>query len=431
MNKYKSLIILFFIVILAAVLRFWDLGKNPPGINLDEAAIGWNAYSILKTGRDEYGQYFPLQFRNLDDYKPPLYIYLTVPSVAIFGMNEFSVRLPSALLGIGAVIIVYFLTKELFKNYRIENSLKTENCKLKIALTASALLTISPWHLQFTRTAYETGSLAFFTSGGLLFFLLGQKKWPWLILSAVFFGMELYLYQAAKVFVPLFIFVLFLLYFKKSLFLFAVIFTLFFLPSFYLSITPEGRLRAWGTSIFQEMRPQKLDYAPTIINNYLLHFSPQFLFGLNLGPKVTYVPNVGLMYLWELPLLLAGFYYLFKEKNKKLALILTAWLLLAPIPASITIGLPSSIRTAIFLPSLQIITALGAINLFKKYRALVPLFYILASIFLFYYLYMWSTRALSMALKIGTKVIAKLSRNLPSWLLNTIASLFPIAWINL
>ncbi|MEK7127671.1 MAG: glycosyltransferase family 39 protein, partial [Patescibacteria group bacterium] len=179
----KTKIILILIILLAIVLRFWDLGKNPPGINLDEAAIGYNAYSILKTGRDEYGQLLPLQFRSLDDYKPPLYIYLTVPSVAVFGLNEFSVRLPSAILGVLAVVLTFFLAREMFNE--------------RVAVITALLLAISPWHLQFTRTAYETGSLAFFTTGGLLLFLWGLKKRPWLILSAVFFGLELYLYQAA------------------------------------------------------------------------------------------------------------------------------------------------------------------------------------------------------------------------------------------
>src|SRR3989344_2866260 len=94
------------IVTLAAVLRFYQLGKNPPGLNLDEVAIGYNAYSILKTGMDEYGQKFPVAFRSHDDYKAPLYIYLTSVSVAMFGLNEFGVRFWSALAGTLSVLVV-------------------------------------------------------------------------------------------------------------------------------------------------------------------------------------------------------------------------------------------------------------------------------------------------------------------------------------
>jgi len=379
----KDKILFILIVILAIGLRFWDLGKNPPGINLDEAAIGYNAYSILKTGRDEYGQFMPLAFRSLDDYKPPLYVYLTVPSVAIFGLNEFAVRFPSAILGVGAVILVYFLTRELFKSAL---------CSLLSAL----LLAISPWHLQFTRTAYETGSLAFFTSAGLLFFLFGLKKWPWLILSAIIFGSELFLYQAAKVFVPLFLFAISIAYLRKQLAVFWVVFLIFFIPTIVLSVSREGRLRAYGTSIFQDYRPpaanlelkrqdwlrddwksaavfhpEAFSFVPEILKNYLIHLSPWFFISPNLGAKVTYAPNVGLMYLWELPFLLAGMYFLANLKDKRPLFIFGCWLLFSPVAASVTTGLPSSIRTAVFLPSLQMITAVGIIGLLKKYRWLI------------------------------------------------------------
>ena len=85
------------------------MGQNPAGINLDEASIGYNAYSVLKTGKDQYGELLPIYFRSLDDYKPPLYIYFTVPSVAIFGLTEWAVRFPSAFLGVLVVLGVYLL----------------------------------------------------------------------------------------------------------------------------------------------------------------------------------------------------------------------------------------------------------------------------------------------------------------------------------
>ena len=85
------------VMITAYVLRFTGLGDIPTGPYWDEAAIGYNAYSILETGRDEYGIPYPISFRSFNDYKPPLYIYLTVPAVALFGLNIWSVRLISVL----------------------------------------------------------------------------------------------------------------------------------------------------------------------------------------------------------------------------------------------------------------------------------------------------------------------------------------------
>ncbi|MCL5431555.1 MAG: glycosyltransferase family 39 protein [Patescibacteria group bacterium] len=189
-------VLLILVTFLGALLRFRDITINPPNINTDEAAIGYNAYSILKTGRDEYGQPFPLAFRSFDDYKPPLYIYMTVPSVAVFGLNEFAVRFPSALLGILAIPIVFFLTRELLDNLPASR---------QIGLLSSFLLAISPWHIQFTRTAYETGSNAFFTGLGLLLFLKGLKNKWFLVGAGIVFGLQTYLYQASKVFVPMLI----------------------------------------------------------------------------------------------------------------------------------------------------------------------------------------------------------------------------------
>src|SRR3990172_10161443 len=107
--KNWSKILLALIIFLAIILRFWDLGKNPPSPDWDEVAIGYNAHSLLETGRDEYGIKFPLVFRSFDDYKPPLYFYLTALAVKFFGLNVFAVRFSSALFGVLAVLGTYFL----------------------------------------------------------------------------------------------------------------------------------------------------------------------------------------------------------------------------------------------------------------------------------------------------------------------------------
>src|SRR5687768_12237216 len=97
--KIKPGYLLVVIMIVAAILRLWKLGSIPPGLTPDEASLGYNAYSILKTGRDEYGQLFPTVFKSFGDYKPGLYTYAVIPFVALFGLNEWTVRLPSALAG--------------------------------------------------------------------------------------------------------------------------------------------------------------------------------------------------------------------------------------------------------------------------------------------------------------------------------------------
>ena len=113
--KKSSLI--YLIITLGLFLRVVYLNINPPGLTVDEVSIGYNAYSILKTGRDEYGTFLPFDFKSLGDYKPPLYIYLTAFSEAVFGLNEFAVRFPAALLGTISIIFIYYFLQILFLLY--------------------------------------------------------------------------------------------------------------------------------------------------------------------------------------------------------------------------------------------------------------------------------------------------------------------------
>ena len=100
-------------LIIGSALRLINLGSVPQGFTWDEAALGYNAYSIIKTGRDEFGKFLPLIFKSFGDYKPGVYVYTAVPTIAVFGLSEFATRLPSALAGIMAIYSVYLLVKNL------------------------------------------------------------------------------------------------------------------------------------------------------------------------------------------------------------------------------------------------------------------------------------------------------------------------------
>ena len=114
-KRFIFLIILIF-TLLGGVLRFYSFTNNPPGLNIDEVSVGYNAYSILKTGRDEHGQFLTLAFKSVGDYKPPMSIYLTIPSIALFGLNEFGVRFPAAFLSTISIPIYYLFFINFNKN---------------------------------------------------------------------------------------------------------------------------------------------------------------------------------------------------------------------------------------------------------------------------------------------------------------------------
>ncbi len=246
MRKYLWL---FLIVLLAGFLRFYQLTDVPPALNSDEVAIGYNAYSILKTGRDEYGIKYPLTFRSFDDYKMPVYVYLVTGSMKIFGYNDFSVRFPSAIFGTLTVLVTYFFTKKLFSrwDYKLSH---------RLALIASFLLAISPWSLQFSRAGYEANVAVFFVVSGSYLFLLGLKKWWAFLLSAIVFSLAIWTYLSARIFVPLLVLGLAVVYAKElwkqkiAVGLGIVIALILLLPIIRLSLSPQGQMRAAGVSAF-------------------------------------------------------------------------------------------------------------------------------------------------------------------------------------
>jgi len=342
--RTKLLIIL--ILLLAFVLRFYNLSQNPPGLYWDEVSNGYNAYSVLKTAKDEYGVFLPTVFRSYDDYKPPVYIYSIVPSIAVFGLNEFAVRFPSAAGGVLTVFLVYSITKKFFQN-------------VKLALFTSFFLAISPWHIQFSRGGFEANFMIFLTILGLYLFLLSKEKFYLLILSAISFGFALETYHGGKVWVPLFILtVVFfwkkeLLSHSKKLVLPLLILAIFSLPVF-LNFG-QSFVRGKSVSIFSE---QKTDKIEIFAKGYFAHFSPVFLFikGDSIGRHS--VPGMGQLYIFELPLIIAGIYLIFKEKFKYKNFLI-AWLFLAPIPAALSSPTPHALRAVTFIPLWSIISAYG------------------------------------------------------------------------
>jgi 4-amino-4-deoxy-L-arabinose transferase-like glycosyltransferase len=220
----KPKLLLLAILLLGLFLRTYHLADFPSGFTPDEASFGYDAYSLLETGKDHWGQSWPLTFRSFGDFKLPLYGYLTIPSVAIFGLNEFAVRLPSALFGTLAIFATYLLTKQLFskstpeKPPRLKASPDSSDLLSTLGANSLELLTafllaISPWHISLSRVAIEANLTSFFLPLGLFFLLKGlNNKSPgfWILdsgfclaISGLLLGLNMYTYHAARLFTPL------------------------------------------------------------------------------------------------------------------------------------------------------------------------------------------------------------------------------------
>lgn len=383
MGKKKSqLLTLFGIVILSIALRFYQLGINPPSLDWDEVSLGYNAYAILKTGADEYGNRMPLSFRSFDDYKPPVYVYLAVPSIALFGLTEFAIRLPAAIIGVIAVIALYFFVLEVLKNF-------DEQRKQLIALVASFFLAVSPWHLQFSRAAFEGGIGICFLVLSLLFFFKGIKKAYYYFLFVSFFVLSLYSYHSFRLINPLLLLVLVVVFYKDLLkqkvvvglaILCIIVSSLPVYMSFIHSDEVGARLSM--VTIFSDPELQKLSatnvasakdnhdvvgeilynrrfiFIPKIIGGYFDHFNFNFLFLNGDGGVQHHAYHMGMLYLWDLPFILIGIMYLLKKRDKRVLVVLILFIL-APLPASITSGTPHPVRAIAMIPAFQIFASVG------------------------------------------------------------------------
>src|SRR3989344_1492032 len=183
-SKIKNILGIIIIIIIALFLRLYQLNSVPPSASLDEVSIGYNAYSILKTGADEYGYKFPLLLRAYDDWRPALYVYLVIPFVKLFGLNVLSVRLPSVIFSVLTVISTYFLVKKLFPGTQKFSIFSSKAGQFSIGEIAAFLLAISPWHIYISRLGHEANmGLAFFIFG-ITFFIYRKVYFSFICIDA-------------------------------------------------------------------------------------------------------------------------------------------------------------------------------------------------------------------------------------------------------
>ena len=389
-------LLLISIFLLAFVLRIWNLQGFPVGFTPDEASFGYDAYSILKTGKDQWGTPFPLVLKSFGDYKSPLYSYLTIPSVAVFGLNKFAVRLPNAIFGTLAVLALYLLVKKL----EIGKSASSSMWKLEIL--AALLLAISPWHISLSRGAFEANLTAFFLPLGIYLFL--RNKYA---LSGIVLGLNLFTYHSAKFVTPIILLAL-IFYAKekiKKVVPTLLFFGIFLVLTFYTFTQGAGArvnersitngaledgakikialIQKGMNPILARLLHNKYQVtAERFVKNYIQYFSPRFL--VFDGPaETTYgmVRGLGVLTYAEIIGMVALAFLARKIKDKRLLLFLFFWLLIAPVPASLATGVGyAGNRVSTMIPVIQILAGWGIYLALQKYKYLKYLL-VLAAIF--------------------------------------------------
>ncbi len=366
------------IIIFASFLRLYNLSSIPPGVNRDEASIGYTSYSILQTGKDEYGRFLPLSFESFGDWKLPLYIYTSIPFVKVLGLTELSVRLPSALAGIFTIGALFALVRILFAN-------------VPLALLSSFILSIMPWHIHISRVESESNVAILFVTLATILFLkaLTYKRTIFLTMSGILFALTYYTYHGNHIFTTLFALGLIFLYrdevFKipkwfvsagVSAALVTIILSFTLLSANKTKISGIGifgdptivhtkielvRLSHTNPSaLFSRLLHNKPIYAlTTITQNYLKSYSPEFLFITGGKNHAHNIQGYGNMHPIESIFLLLGLCFVLTQIKKKKYLLILWWLLAAGVAPAITKDAPHSNRMFAVVPALSILVALG------------------------------------------------------------------------
>lgn len=391
-KTYRIIIVLLFVA--AFFLRVYRLDNVPPSPSLDEVSIGYNAYSIAKTGMDEYKTRLPIVLRAYDDWRPGLYVYLVSAMVPFFGLSMWAVRLPSMVLSLVTIYITYQTALLLGRKHKERHI---------AAMWTLGCISFSAWHIYISRLGHEVNlGLTLFTVGAYaLCHFVVTRKTQGLYWAAVFLALSLYGYQSEKAIIPVFLGASLIggwkqfLGAKKHAVYALIIFVLCAAYAVVLTVSPEGMTRIRGTSAVSADSPimvqARLDHAKAvgqgnrlaalvtsrpvtalrvISSNYLMHFSPLWLFSGSQSESHK-VPYMGLLYWWQGILILAGVWYMRHKVPREVFWIIIAWMLSAPVPAALTTQAPHAMRTLTAVVPLMICAGFGSYAITKhKYAKL-------------------------------------------------------------
>lgn len=366
--------------------------------------MGYTSYSLLQTGRDEWGEPWPILFRSYGEWKSPVYIYLLLPFIKIFGLNAWGVRLPAALFGILAVYLTYLIGKKLYSE--------------KVGLWAAFLLAVSPWHLMLSRPAFEAGVALTLILAGLYSYLNSS-----FLSTAILFGLSLHAYHSAKIVVPLLILFLLLSHLKtlsfKKLILPFVIFLIFISPiiSDFVTGKTQKRFQQVGITTDAELVERFFRYRSTFplgefgnklvfnkytfilvkgFSNWTSYLSPHFLLGSESIRAQHSIPFRGVLYFTEFAFAIYGIIVLFKSKKTLLNYLPIYVILIGFIPPALTKDIYHVLRSIMTLPWWQILAGIGIVELAsKKYKYLNFVNWLLIieiTIFFFSY-FLWYPKA--------------------------------------
>ncbi len=386
--------IILAILFVAVVLRVYSLASLPISPYWEEVAVAYDAYSLLQTGHDHHGNFLPVvALESFGDWKPSGYAYAQIPSIAVFGLHTFALRLPAAISGVSLVILAGYVSWKLTQS-------------MTVLTLAMALTAISPWQIIFSRAGWEVMlATALFSWGAAIvtraLLEMPKKSELLLILGCLSLSFSAYTYHAMRLLVPLFLVSIALfaiatahknnknevkVVFKNCIIL-ALVSFLTFIPFLRVWGSPELGQRFAETSIFSDIEiihrsneaiklsdnsffarvahHRYVEYSSVLFTNYLSHFSPKFLFitgDVNPRHATGYGGHLyGLDSILLIAGVLAGLSRVTHSKSSRpWAFFICCLVFLSPIPASVTNATPHALRTLPMSLGLLILVSVGA-----------------------------------------------------------------------
>ncbi len=341
----------------AVALRTAALDRVPPGLNQDEACNGYDAYSLLRTGRDQHGNFLPVAIQAFNDYRMPLFDYsLTVP-VALFGLHPASVRLGAAVWGIADIIGVAIVACMLIG--------------LRGAALAVIVLALSPWHLPASRFGHEAITAAATISlGAAAFFAAIRLRYGGLLLlSGLMFGLSLYSYSITKAFVPPFLVWIAVFYWKEltrlrkpaiaalAVILVSAIPQMLELWRHY----PQMMARYQMVAVMNFPWPMRL----RLMGQALLYdFSPRWLFLAGSSDIGLHPAGYGQLLVAQAAMLFLALCALAAPQFRRVTVLLLGWLAVAAFTAVLILPAGHPLHAILMLTPLTLLCALGMVFLF-------------------------------------------------------------------
>lgn len=379
----NSLIILLLITIVGGFFRVYSITKYPSSLNHDEITQLYDAISIAETGKDIYGNSYPLIFKSINDYKPPFYTYSTALAYKLLGWQEFSVKVTAILFGVLMIPAVYLFSSLLFKNS-------------SIGIFAAIFTAVAPFEIFYSRKGFENGAgifLMLLGSSSLIYFIEKQKKNKFLYVSFIFFGLAMYTYFSHVFIIPLLLIGFYLSYKKsfdkigrRTLLKNSIIALLIILPLIFLVLqNPDASNRSQAVFISQDLDLGRLidNFNNPVLRNLILiaysfnrflsQFDLSYLFanGLDLTNQGFF--GIGPLLFFQLPFLIIGIVYL--VRNLKLTSyggLIILWIILGMLPSGLTFEPHSPHRSVMVFTMLNIVLAVGMYFSYQYIRELKP-----------------------------------------------------------